>query len=512
MPSIPDSRLQAEVDEAILTGIVSGGSGQSSPQASPQAFQPAPISVLTRPVSSGQDPATGFSFTKAKPIQQLDFRRPKQTQSRPIPKTAQAARTIINVTGRQGPSPKPVLNGPAPVPFPNVIPAHSQAYNHSTPNTTSDATLLNASFTRTLPNEVSMSTDDTLTDSTLNGTKPVSTAPVSSHSLTEMTGIVNEQPVNTPHRSGKTSSDFLTFVAHTPKITKSRRRKPKTGPATNGPTHNDTYTDDDLLRLFMYRRRQGQEELEYFRATQPEMEAEREKLRDTSNDLSGQLQEAIQRETQRSAEVSKLKSNMPIWESKIKRLSEYVKGLANDQKRLREDAEDMHRQYRDVSVAKQKLHKALEDARKSIEQERVRSQHLEDDARHRIETLTQTIQHQSTKLQSDENVLLFERERSNRLEDQISRITASHGQLLELFTGHRDTITDKVDELLHQAQSIVPPNESSETNSSETIRPMLEQCIGILQELHEVAHVKPEDLQKLNDNMDTFVGGYVPFV
>lgn len=470
------------------------------------------MKMLTRPVSSGQHPAAGFSFTKAKPVQQFDFRRPKQLQSPPLPDTAQAAQNAINLTDHQVPSPKHVLKDPFPVPFPNIIPAHSRAYNHSTPNTTTDVSWPNASFSGASLNESFMPADDVQPDSVHNGTKPLLTAPVSSHSPSEMVGVVDKQPVNVQRRSDKTSKDFLTSVAGNPKITKSRRKKPKTGRATDGPNRKDSYNEDDLLKLLMYRRRQGQQELEYFRATQSGMEAEMQKLRDMTNDLSGQLQEAVQRATQRSAELSKVKSSMPIWESKIKRLSDYVKGLTNDHKRLREDADDMHKQYQHVFVAKKQLQNTLDDARKSLEQERIRFQQLDDDARHRIETLTQTIQHQSTQLQSDESLLMFERERSDRLEEQIVRIADSHGQLSEILTGHRDSIVSKIDELLHQAQSIVPPNESLESNSHDPIKPILEQCVGILQELHKTTHVKPEDFQKLNNNMDTFVEGYVPFV
>lgn len=503
MPSMADGMLQAEADEAILNDIVSGGSGQSSRQPSPHASQPAPVKVLTRPASSGQDLAAGFSFTKAKPIQQFDFRRPKQLQSPSLPDTAQAVQSVINGADHQGPSSRPMLKDPFPVPFPEVIPAHSRVHNHSTPNARNGAIRMNGSSAAAPPNEVSMSADDILADSVLNGTKPLSIALAPSHNPSYMARVVSKKPVNMQHRSGTTSRDILTTVAGSPKITRSRRKKPKSAPA---------YTEEDILKLYLYRRSQGQQELESLRATQHEMEVEMQKLHDTSNDLFDQLQEAVQRETQSTAELSKLKSNKPIWESKIKRLSDYVKGLGNDLKRQREDADDKHKEFQELFNAKKQLHNTLEDARESLKQARIKSQRLDDDALRRIENLTQTVQHQSAQLQSDKSLLMLERERSSRLEDQISRIATSNGQLLEVLTGHRDSIASKLDEALHQAQSIVPPNGSSESNHLEPIMPMLEQCVGILQELHKTAHVKPEDLQKLNDNMNTFVEGYVPFV
>ena len=426
-----------EADEAILNDIVSRGSGQSSRQTSQKASQGAPLKVLTRPVSSGKDPAAGFTFTKAKSVQQLDFRRPKQN--------------AVNVAAHRGPSPEhhdtSVVKDPFSVPFPHAAPttmaptsSHSlteiAAYQGPSPEH-HDTPVVKDPFSVPFPHAA-----------------PATMASTSRHSPTEAVAHQGPLPEHNGSRLRKASRNALTSVAGTPKIIKFRRKKTKMGPATDGLP--PPYTEDDLLKLLMYHRRQGQQELECSRATQHQKEAEIQQLRDTSNNLSSQLQEFVQCEAQKTAELSKLKANKSVWESKIKRLSDYAKGLANDQKRLREDAEHYQKQR-------------------------------------------------------DESLLMAERERSDRLEDQVSRITASHGQLLELFTGHRDTITGKIDDLLHQAQSIVPLQKSSELDSRDPIGPMLEQCVGMLEKLHKADTVKPEDLRKLSDTMDGFVGGYAPF-
>ena len=545
--------VQVEVDEAILNGIVSGGSGEPSRQPSQQAPQQAPIKVLTRPVSSGKDPAAGFSFTKAKPTQQFDFRRPKQAsgipqpselphpslgiptgilshQSSPPTGTTQAVQNVVEDAAYRGSSPKhhnprAVEDYPS-VPFTDATRQDSQAYKHPIPTTISGPIVLNFPSSRALPKGVSTAADSTVTDSNCNGTKepallniiipdrgkPTTVAPASIYSPTELIGVVDQPHVNKQNPSPKVSKDPLTSVAGVPKITKPRQRKTKLDPGRDGPpsrTVKADYTEEDLLRLLMYRRMQGQQELEYFKATEHQKESEIQQLRDLSNNLSRQLQEVIQRETQKTTELSKLKANKPIWEGKIKRLTDYVKGLTNDHKRLRDDADDLQKQHTDVLVTSKEFHNTLEDAQKLAERERNRSQRLEDDARHRIESLAQTVQYQHFKLQSDENLLTAEKERSNQLENQISRITASHEHLLQVFTGHRDSITGKIDKLLHQAKSITVPDKVSELHRNDPITPMLEQCIGMLQKLHESATVKPEDLGKLGQSIDSFVRGYV---
>ena len=373
-----------------------------------------------------------------------------------------------------------------------------------------------------------MSADETLVDSNPNETseyrvlnitvpnqsKPATAAFAPSHSPAEVMRVHEQPQVNMQNRSRNSSRDPLTVVAGTPKITKPRRKKAQMAPAIEGPPprlkSKNAYTDDDLLRLLLYRRSHGQQELDNLKATQHHKEAEIQRLHDLIKSLSSQLEEAIQREAQKNTELSELKANKPIWEGKIKRLSDYLKGLTNDHKRLREDASDLHKLYNDVTIDGKVLQDTMKDIYNSIEQQSVRSQQFKDKARHEIETLTQTVEHQSTKLLSDETLLMAERERSNRLETQISKITVSHGHLLELFAGHRDTITSKIDDLLEQAQSIVLPSNGSDSDSNDSIRPMLEQCVEMLSMLHKADTIKPEDLRKLNNTMDSFVEGYVP--
>ena len=546
--------VQAEADEAILNSIVSGGSGQSSRHTFQQASQQAPLKLLTRPISSGKDPAAGFSFTKAKPIQQFDFRRPKQApvtpqspdlphpsenipteahphQSLPLSNPNQASQSVVDPTVPHGPSPKhhnPSASRDAlPMSHSDATPAQLQAYKNPALSTANGPIVLNFSSAHTLPNEFPTATGDTLTNSNVSGSKeppilniiipdhskPTTTAPVCTRSPIDVARVVDQGQLNKLNRPYIVSKDPLTSVTGAPKITKSRLKKKKTDPAADGPpplsNTKGAYTEDDLLRLLMYRRRQGQQELEYFRATQSQKEAEMQRLREISNNLSHELQEVSQRETQKTAELSRIKANKPIWESKIKRLSDYVKGLTNDHKRLRENADDLQKQHTDVFVAGKELQNTLEGAQRSAEQERIRSQKCQDNARHEIESLAQTVQHQSTQLQSDKSLLQSERDRSNRLEDRIARITVSHEQLLQVFTGHRDGINGKIDDLLHQAKSIVLPNKAPEPPSLDPIRPILEQCVSMIQKLHEVDAVKPEDLGKLGDTIDSFVRGYV---
>ena len=442
--------------------------------------------MLTRPVSSGKDPAAGFTFTKAKPVLQLDFRRPKQKdlppsrdlatethshQLPPLPDIYQAGQNHVTVAAHQGPLPE----------------------HHDT-----DTSVVKDAFQVLFPKAPSL--PDT------------SQAGHNSLSVVSDQGALAELK---EYRSRKASRDPLTSVAGASKITKTRRKKAKIIPAMNNipPQSNfkNSFTEDDLLKLLMYRRKQRQQELAAFRATQHQKEVELQQLRDMSNKLYIQLQEMAQREAQKSADLLKLEASQPIWESKIKRLIDFAKGLANDQKRQRQVADDFDKELKDESASRKGLYNVLEAAQMSAEQERFRFQEFKDDARHRVETLAQTVQRQIDKLRSDERSLKAERERSNRLEGQICRITASHGQLLELFTSHRDAITGKIDHLLQQAQSIVPLQKASESDRRDTIGPRLEQCVGMLQKLYKADTVKPEDLRKLNDTMDSFVQGYVPF-
>ena len=471
-----DRMVQAQADEASLTGqTMEIGSSKGQ----------APIKLLTRPASSGNNPAAGFSFTKAKPIQQLDFGRQRQAPAVAQPREGVLPSDAVPTGTRNNGSPSPTdVNHDGPMP---QDPPHSRVSDDPKPTTTSgsESRILNI----IIPNRYKSAT--------------------TIHNPAEPIEVTDQPRPRDPNTTRKASKEPLTSVAGAPKVAKSRRKDLKTFPAGERPPspsiHNKGYTEEDLLRLLMYRRRQGQQELEFFRATQDQKEAE-------IRSLSEQLHEVVQREAQNTAELSELKGKKPLWESKIKQIkqmSDYVKGLTNDHKRLREDADDLQRQHGEVCIAGKEFHIALENAKKTAEQGRISSQKHRDDARHRIETLTQTIQHQGAQLRDDETLLNAERERSNRLQAQISGITASHGQLMQLFTDHRDAITGRIDSLLHQAKSAVAPKEASEVQPDGAVRPMLEQCVGLLQKLHEVETITPKDLRKLNDTIDGFVRVYV---
>ena len=542
------STAQADADEAVLNSIVSEASNHSSQTASEQPLKQAPVVVLTRPTSSSDDPAAGFSFTKAKPMRQLNFRGQKQTpiipqppgppspsegsteqpsnQSSPPPKPIEANRDVLDVAIRLRPAPEhqnsSVLKDSIPVHLSDATPATSRPYIHPTPTTTSGPLTLKFSSTKSVPDELSTAANDPLTVANLNRTKTPGVLNIvfpdrSKPTRTDLSHIENPVAIasvaesDVQNGSRKTLKDPLSSVAGAPKITKSRR-KTKNGPVKDGPQPSSnskaSYTEDDLLRLLMYRRKQGQEELENFRASQQQKENEILKLHETSNHLSNQLQEVVQREAQTTAELSRLKANKPIWESKIKRLSDYVKGLTNDHKRLREDADDLHKHHGDVVAAKEELHNTLVDVQESLKHERIKVQKLQESAHHEINTLVQTVQNQYQKIQSNENLLAVERERSKQIEAQISEITTNNKQSLELFNSHRETITSKIDNLLNQAQTIVPPNKAPEAPSHDLIMPMLEQCIEMLRKLHKEDSVRPEDLRIIDATLNNFVQGY----
>ena len=225
---------------------------------SERSSQPAPMKVLTRSIFSGQYPATDFSYIKARPLQLFDFQRPKQLQSPPPSNIFRTIKNVINFTDHQIPSLKHVFKDSLSMPFPNIISAHSRAYDHSIPNIEKNISRLNLSFSDTSLNETLTSADDVLTHSILYKTKSLLTSPISNHNLSEMIETVDKQSIHVQHRSDKTFKNLLTSVIDAPKITQSRRRKPKTGPTSNGSNRKDTYNEARLLRLLKYDQSQGQ--------------------------------------------------------------------------------------------------------------------------------------------------------------------------------------------------------------------------------------------------------------
>lgn len=494
---------------------------------------PANFSLLTRPTSAHEDPAAGFSFTKAKPVQPLDFSRKaaskanlsstsiapstslqKETQngprSQPETDERQVAASLAKSTSESRSSPKEAsaCKNIFAVPFPNVAGMSSQNCNPSFSHSKEEQDKLPPLSAAPAANEVSVSSDETLVELEVSETnaasdkanrsnnlrKPMPGSPESGkgpHIATDKAPRQQIKPLKTaclPTQAPRVQARVLSKATN-----KQRKKRPS---ASN---QNAIPTEGDLLQMLLYKHQQNDQERQVLLDTLQAKEAKYQELWAASEDLYSQYHDVSQKYSKSEGQLMKIKEAKPAWEKKIRKLSDYVKGLTNDHNRLRDDAKNIQERQQSVLTDKDSIFDTLRDVVKVTEERYSASKQQVTVARHDLEVLGKTVSNHQSQLHQEHALVLFERERNNRIEKQISTLTAGHAQLLITLTGHRDTITTNISEVLHsfeQVHATTPPS------GQDSLKPMLEQCILSLKYLSErESGAKPADLQQFNDTM-----------
>lgn len=405
-------------------------------------FHQAPVkpTLLTRPQSSHEDPALGFSFTKAKPAQSFDFSRkplqngitaPKQDESPPFSPTEAVHRRadqdglLAETTVRPIEGNTFSLDDPLAVPFPLLHGPSTR--DHHTPHTNP----IKAPQSKTIRSDGTRETGSMSGDETLIASDPTIIAPTH-HTPGPAPMAIVEPPQAHSAPSG------TPIKATKPQRTNKRKSKPHVD--QNGRSLTPETTEEDLLSLLSHKMYKSQKEREEFRAMQLAKDCELEDLKHLINDLYFQLQETKLRSKDKEAELDKIKSLKSGWETKIKKLGDYVQGLSNDHNGLRKDAKDIQTRQTELDVDKQELREALHAIHQDTGRDTTASKCLIVKGRHQIELLEQNVRRLQNQLRKDEGLLEIEKGRNTRLENDISRITTSHEQLLGIFASHRDTV------------------------------------------------------------------------
>ena len=513
----------------------------TSPEAKVQSsnLSPARITLLTRPSSSHEDPAAGFSFTKAKPVQPLDFSR-KTVPNANIPLTSgsptfpesevqtgqhelpdagqnQAAAASIDVDVNSRPSSKPeVLQKQPFVPFPMAAARLSKSLESTIPSKRKDREEQPLTSTKS-SGETSHSCDTTLVDLEPDDTNYKSNQDGSLQSSDRVTlespqsaPVTMNEKTRNPRKSAKASNAAslgtespATTVPPLPTALITRRKKQaQDSTRADMPQFSAQGAippERDLLQMLLQKHKQNDHERRMLQTTLRTKEADYQELFAASEDLLTQLNDISQRFNKSEQEIQKIRKAREASESKLKKLSDYVKGLTNDHNRLRDDAKSLQDRQRSLQEEKKEMLDTLRNAYQATEESQISSQNQLMEARHEMELIGQTLNHQQTQLQHERELLLAEKERNSHLETQASTFSAQQAQLLEVFDKRNDTITAKVSELIDKS---IKFQEDVPSASQDHLRPLLEQYLSIFKDLPaREGDARNMNFQKLSDTV-----------
>ena len=292
------------------------------------------------------------------------------------------------------------------------------------------------------------------------------------------------------------------------RVTKPRGRSASRAPSTSQVNLDDlvsrkSITQEDLLHVLISRYSKEKQEREQIRANHA---TEIHELETLSRSLWERLQESQQKAKSQESELSGLRSQQPKFADQIKKLRDYVKGLTNDQHGLRDSFNEIHQLYSAKQESKKELDIRLEDVRQTASDIDKRTANALKEARHEMENLLRINQDQKTQLQKDDELLQYERTRSQRMEVEVAKINTSQQQSMHIFAEHANQVVQKMNSLLDQTKD-VPSVQQPE--SLDEVKSALRECLGSLDELRRVKSVKVEDVSQLEHSMRKLADGYV---
>ena len=287
------------------------------------------------------------------------------------------------------------------------------------------------------------------------------------------------------------------------------RRKPKNsrslyGPDTlaHRPLSETMPTAEDLLQILLYRNQQEKKARDTAKAVQQARDAELQNTKQAYALLRSKMEEVSKREKTQQTELTKYEKALPGWKVKARKLEDYLKGLSNDHHKLRDDAQSIQRQQLLLRTDKANIMKRIEEAHSAFGRHVPGAANIISEARHHIDFLNKQHDAQALRAEKDAELLGAEQERSQRLEQEISKISSNQKQMIELLHTQRLELMEKLRETLTTSSAVLV---SEPSNDPACTQDMLDQCIQMLQDIKTIKHVKPDDMERL----DSSIQGYV---
>lgn len=270
------------------------------------------------------------------------------------------------------------------------------------------------------------------------------------------------------------------------------------------PNSKSALSDEDLLNVLLVRQRAQQEKRDVLRAAEAAKDQEIGDLRDISHNLYQQLQALQEQDEAKGTEISKLHAVIPKWEKKLQNLNKHLDTLAKDHQDLIKGSKELQRQQENAQTEKSALALMLKNVHETAESDHRRysaTYKVLIEARHHIQVLEQTIEEKGKQSREEGDRLHAERDRSQRLEAEMTKLTTSYRELTTAVTGHPDIILEKLSQILEIS---IQATAATQAQSQSELKSLLNQCVEMLKKVRTMDMVKPEDFGKLDNSIRAY--------
>ncbi|KAL8643564.1 MAG: hypothetical protein Q9226_008279, partial [Calogaya cf. arnoldii] len=252
---------------------------------------------------------------------------------------------------------------------------------------------------------------------------------------------------------------------------------------------------EDLLKVLTICYRNQKQQRAESRAKEKDKDNAIAELKMIITLLDDQLQDSNERVSQQEAKLLEYRQLVPGWQEKVKKLSNFVKGLNNDHARLRDNARSIQEEQQNMKLHKDAIDKMLKESVGALEKERLHHQERLLKAHHRTEIAEQALNARNTALQSEKTRLQAEQDRTMHLQDSLSQLASGREDIMVRLADQEAAISSKIAKIDHTMADAV---RNASINRHDDPNPKLEECILLFKESQAVDSVNAEKLQKLN--------------
>ena len=275
--------------------------------------------------------------------------------------------------------------------------------------------------------------------------------------------------------------------------------------AENGPSLDPEKIFKALAIHYQHEKRQKDQ----IKAREENKERDIQDLQTISQALHQQLQETENRLASQEEELTKYRRQFARCIERLKKLSDYVKGLGNDHTRLRDIGDSIQKKQQELQEQKLSINNSLKESKDGVEKERTQHRELVRKLRHDSKMLEQALNSRSLELMNENSRVRHEQGRNARLHDDLVRAASQYEKLASNLVHHETAVDSKIAELREVFHTTTGKSQPAEQTS---LYVDLEECLRLLREVRTGQLEAPDLVQKLNLSNKEYADRYVLFV
>ncbi|KAL9608259.1 MAG: hypothetical protein Q9167_006895 [Letrouitia subvulpina] len=257
-------------------------------------------------------------------------------------------------------------------------------------------------------------------------------------------------------------------------------------------------SDEQLIRVFISRYRDQYQASIQSKAKEVQQTAEIQDLTGVCYKLHDHLTKAQADVTAKEKDLLRYNEQKSRWQVRISKLSDHVQRLNNDHHHLLDGFRAIDNQQKGLLAEKDTLERSLKEIRNALELKHSKSRNHSSKARQTVRRLQEALKMQDVQLRQESLSLQIERDNSKRLQDELSRINASHERVVKTLSHEGALLMTKMDSLSGWIGGI---SDQEKSFGQAATREEVQECFELIREIRKVETVQEQGFQNLCTSM-----------